>query len=75
MLYMDMSKQVYSWVNLFYPLQQIFRAVVDVIVKVQYAVCRTMRYQDTCVGRNLGIIPALSVTDTVAHKHWHTIEL
>lgn len=70
----DMAEQVCLELKVGEPFEYFFGTVIDIIVKVQYAVGRRMSYQYIGVTRYFGIVATLTVSDAIAHKHRHAIE-
>lgn len=74
MLRVDVAEQVQPGADFYYFRKKLFIAIVDIIIKVEDAVSRGVGNQHICVRRDIGNITALTVSDTIAHKHRNAVE-
>ena len=74
MLSVDMSEKMQSGLDDCYTTKKFFRAVIDIVVKIEDAERRRMGNENVRIFRNICIMLGLAVRDAVAHEHWDTIE-
>ena len=74
MLSVDMSEKMQSGLDDCYTTKEFFRAVIDIVVKIEDAERRRMGNENVRIFRNICIMLGLTVSNAVAHEHWDTIE-
>ena len=74
MLSVDMSEKMQSGLDDCYTTKEFFRAVIDIVVKIEDAERRRMGNENVRIFRNICIMFGLTVSNAVAHEHWDTIE-
>lgn len=74
MLSVDMSEKMQSGLDDCYTTKEFFRAVIDIVVKIEDAKRRCVGDENIRTFRNICIMFGLTVSNAVAHEHWDTIE-
>ncbi len=74
MLRMHMSEKMHSGLDSCYAGEKFFRAVMDIVVKVEDAERRRMGNENVRIIGDICIMFGLAVSNAVAHEHWNAIE-
>lgn len=74
MLSVDMSEKMQSGLDDCYTTKEFFRAVIDIVVKIEDAKRRCVGDENIRTFRNICIMFGLTVSNAVVHEHWDTIE-
>ena len=74
MLSVDMSEKMQSGLDDCYTTKEFFRAVIDIVVKIEDAERRRMGNENVRIIRDICIMFDLAVTNAVAHEHRNAIE-
>ena len=74
MLGVYMPEKMQVRLNCRYACKEFFRAVMDIVVKVEDAKRRCVGDENIRIFRDICIMLGLAVRDAVAHEHWDTIE-
>ena len=69
-----MPEKMQVRLNCRYACKEFFRAVMDIVVKVENAKRRCVGDENIRTFRNICIMFGLTVSNAVAHEHWDTIE-
>lgn len=74
MLSVDMSEKMQSGLDDCYTTKEFFRAVIDIVVKIEDAKRRCVGDENIRTFRNICIMSGLAVSNAVTHEHRNTIE-